>query len=87
MLEELQRAQEICASGLEALPDEASSSPLVLRGAVADWPFVGEAQRSDEAAVAYLARFYNGRPVSALVAPSDRAGSVLLPSRFEIDEF
>lgn len=73
MLDQLQRAQEICAAGLEALPGEVSSSPLVLRGAVADWPFVREARRSDEAAVAYLNRFYNGRPVSALVAaPSER---------------
>jgi len=74
MLKELQRAQEISAAGLKALPDEASSSPLVLRGAVADWPFVQEARRSDEAAVAYLTRFYNGRPVSVLVAAPSEQG-------------
>jgi hypothetical protein len=74
MLDKLQRAQEICATGLEALPAEASSSPLVLRGAVADWPLVREAQRSDEVAVAYLTRFYNGRPVSVLVAAPSQQG-------------
>jgi hypothetical protein len=74
MLEELQRAQEICATGLMDLPGEALNSPLVLRGAVAGWPFVREAQRSDEAAVAYLGRFYNGRPISALVAAPSEYG-------------
>ena len=73
MLDQLKRVQEIDSTGLEALPGEASNEPLVLRCAVADWPFVREAARSDEAAVAYLNRFYNGRPVSALVAaPSER---------------
>src|SRR4051794_20020841 len=73
MLDGLQRAQEVCATALEALPGEASSQPLVLRGAMASWPFVRAAQRSDEDAVAYLGRFYNGRPVTALVAaPSER---------------
>jgi hypothetical protein len=52
MLDRLKRVQEIDATGLEGLPDEASSAPLVLRGTVADWPFVREARRSDEAAVA-----------------------------------
>jgi hypothetical protein len=76
MLDQLQRAHEIRATGLAALPDDVATSglPAVLRGAVADWPFVREAQRSDEAAVAYLGRFYNGRPVNALVAPPSEHG-------------
>jgi len=74
MLDQLQRAQEISAAGLTALPDAASSAPLVLRGAVADWPFVREARRSDEAAVEYLNRFYSGRPVSTLVAAPSEGG-------------
>ncbi|MEP6982973.1 MAG: cupin-like domain-containing protein [Sphingomicrobium sp.] len=76
MLDQLQRAHEIQATGLAALPDDVATSgrPAVLRGAVADWPFVREAQRSDEAAVAYLGRFYNGRPVNALVAPPSEHG-------------
>ena len=76
MLDQLQRAQEIDAAGLETLPDEVSSGgrPAVLRGAVSDWPFVREALRSDEAAAAYLNRFYNGRPVNALVAAPSEQG-------------
>jgi hypothetical protein len=76
MLDQLKRAREIRATGLAALPDDVASSgqPAVLRGAVGDWPFVREAQRSDEAAVAYLGRFYNGRPVNALVAPPSERG-------------
>ena len=71
MLDQLKRVQEISAAGLRALPDELSG-PLLLRQAVAGWPFVAEARQSDEAAVAYLNRFYNGRPVNALVgAPSE----------------
>jgi hypothetical protein len=75
MLEKLQRAHEISAAGLTSLPGEVPDGgfPLVLRGAVSDWPFVREAQQSDKAAAAYLRRFYNGRPASALVAsPSER---------------
>jgi len=74
MLDQLQRAQEISAAGLTALPDGPLSAPLVLRGAVAGWPFVREARRSDEAAVEYLARFYNGRPVGTLVAAPSEGG-------------
>lgn len=74
MLDTLQRAKEISAAGLAALPDGTSSAPLVLRGAVTSWPFLREARRSDEAAVDYLARFYNGRPVNVLVAAPSEAG-------------
>lgn len=74
MLDKLKRVQEIDASRLDALPAEVSSTPLVLRGAVASLPLVREARKSDEAAVVYLARFYNGRPVSALVAPPSEQG-------------
>src|SRR5438309_11764877 len=76
MLEKLQRAHEIQAQDLASLPDEVSNrgQPVVLRGAVAEWPFVREARQSDEAAAAYLRRFYNGRPVNALVAPPSVQG-------------
>jgi oxalate decarboxylase/phosphoglucose isomerase-like protein (cupin superfamily) len=76
MLEKLQRAHEIGAENLASLPDDVSSGgrPIVLREAVSRWPFVREARQSDEAAAAYLRRFYNGRPVSALVAPPSERG-------------
>jgi hypothetical protein len=76
MIEQLQRVEEISGAGLNALPEEIVSGgrPIVLRGAAADWPFVREAARSDEAAVAYLDRFYNGRPVNTVVGPSSERG-------------
>ena len=76
MLEKLQRAHEIGAENLASLPDDVSSGgrPIVLRGAVSRWPFVREARESDDSAAAYLRRFYNGRPVSALVAPPGEQG-------------
>lgn len=66
---------EISGTGLESLPDEvlASARPLVVRGAVRDWPLVRAALRSDEAAVEYLSRFYAGQPIDVIVAaPSQR---------------
>jgi hypothetical protein len=76
MFEHLQRAEEIAGAGLASLPDTvtASGRPVVIRGALKDWPVVREASRSDEAAVAYLDRFYNGRPVNTVVAPNSEAG-------------
>ena len=76
MLDQLQRAHEIPATGLAALPDEVARGgrPVVLRHAFADWPLVAQAQKSDEAAVAYLERFYNGRPVNTLVSPPSERG-------------
>jgi hypothetical protein len=76
MLQKLQRAQEIRAQNLTCLPDEVSSGgrPVVLRGAVANWPFVSEAGISDEAAAAYLSRFDSGQSVSALVAAPEERG-------------
>lgn len=76
MLEQLKRADEIAGPGLESLPDEVvkAGRPVVVRGAFKDWAIVREASRSDEAAVAYLDRFYNGRPVNTVVAPSSERG-------------
>jgi hypothetical protein len=75
MFDQLQRAREIAGADLEALPGEITSDgrPVVLRSAVASWPFVRAALESDEAAVGYLGRFYNGAPVNTVVAqPSER---------------
>ncbi|MBY6213004.1 cupin-like domain-containing protein [Microbulbifer agarilyticus] len=38
------------------------NTPVVLRGLVKQWPLVGAADRSAEAAVDYLSGFYNGKP-------------------------
>jgi len=77
MFEELHRADEISATELDSLPDEVASGgrPIVLRGAVKDWPFVRAALESDEAAVQYLQRFYSDRPVGVMVAPPSEQGS------------
>lgn len=76
MFETLHRAAEISAGGLKSLPGEivAGGQPAVLRGAFADWPFVRAALQSNEAAVAYLDRFYNGRPVNTIVAAPSEGG-------------
>lgn len=76
MFAELRPADEISGSGLKGLPDDVvrSGRPIVLRGAFSDWPFVQAALRSDESAVQYLNRFYNGRPVGTIVAPASERG-------------
>ena len=66
MFADCKRVEEIGGAGLAALPPQATDAPLVLRGAFAHWPIVQAAQESDEAAVDYLNRFYNGQPVSVL---------------------
>jgi hypothetical protein len=76
MFDQLQRADEIPAAGPRSHIDEALGrrSPVILRGAAKDWPFVRAAQESDEAAIAYLERFYNGTPVNTVVAPASERG-------------
>ncbi|MBV9528781.1 cupin-like domain-containing protein [Sphingomonas sp.] len=76
MLEQLKHADEIDGAGLASLPDERvrAGRPVVVRGAFRDWPIVREGLRSNEAAVAYLDGFYNGRPVSTIVAPHSEGG-------------
>jgi hypothetical protein len=76
MFEELKRVPEMPGAGLDALPDEVADGgqPVVIRGTVADWPFVRAARESDEAAVQYLLRFYTGRPVGVMVAPKSEQG-------------
>jgi len=76
MFEPRHRAAEISGAGLESLPEEVlkEARPVVLRGAVGAWPFVRAALESDQAAVDYLDRFYNGRPVNTVVAGSAERG-------------
>lgn len=80
MIDELHRADEISAGSAAAAEAVAGDRPAVLRGAVRDWPFVQQALRSDEAAVAYLQRFYNGTPVNTVVAPPSERGRLFYQS-------
>jgi hypothetical protein len=82
MWDQVQRAEEISGAGLTAFPVELAEKnrPAVLRGAVRNWPFVREAQRSDEAAVAYLDSFYNGTPVNTVVAAPSEHGRLFYQS-------
>ncbi len=75
MMEQLQRADEIPPSDRSTAEEVLGGRrPAVLRGAARDWPFAREAAKSDEAAVAYLDRFYNGTPVNTVVAPPSERG-------------
>jgi hypothetical protein len=76
MIDELQRADEISATEPRERIDQALAGdrPVVLRGVAREWPFVQHALRSDEEAVAYLERFYNGTPVNTVVAPASERG-------------
>ena len=76
MFEARHHPAEIPAQGLSSLPADIVSEgkPVVFRGLFKDWPFVRAALQSDEDAVAYLDQFYNGRPVSTVVAPPSEQG-------------
>jgi Cupin-like domain len=62
----------------DALPEAvlASSEPLLLRGLVADWPLVGAARQSAEAADRYLRAFYRDATVGAFFGPPEIEGRI-----------
>ena len=51
-----------------------SDTPWVARGYLREWPVVEHAKQGDEKALAYLACFYQGRPVSAFLAEPEYKG-------------
>lgn len=57
-----------------------SSKPLLLKGLVKSWPVVDEAQKSAEAAYAYLCQFYNGELVNTAIGDNTNEGSVFYNS-------
>jgi len=60
---------------LDSLLD--STTPLVIRGLVADWPAVQAARRDSIAAAAYLRGFANDAvPATATIAPPDAQGRI-----------
>jgi hypothetical protein len=54
----------------------AAYEPVVLRGAVRDWPLVQKGLASPEAAAGYLQGFDRGRPVETFVGPAAIAGRI-----------
>ena len=51
-----------------------ATEPLVLRGIVAEWPVVRQANRSNAHLVSYLGNFYQGKPVSTFVGAPEIEG-------------
>ena len=43
----------------------AGNRPVILKALVKDWPLTRAGMQGADAAIAYLERFYNGRPVTA----------------------
>jgi hypothetical protein len=72
------RSRQLRADRSQPLPDEilCATTPLVLRGLVADWPLVTAARTSAPAADAYLRRFYQGATVLASHAPPETGGRI-----------
>lgn len=69
------RVLEGCAP--HALPINellAGGKPVVLKGLVRTWGLVEAGLRSVDDAMAYLRKFYNGKPLSASFAPAQAAG-------------
>jgi len=53
-----------------------STEPLILRGLVADWPVVREAQRSIDNVQTYIRSFYQGAPVTVFRGEPEIGGRV-----------
>jgi len=54
----------------------ATSTPLVMRGLVADWPLVEHGRESNAALSRYLLGFYNNAPVKAFVTEPGSGGRI-----------
>lgn len=63
---------------VSVVPDEiyTADSPFILRGLVSEWPLVKATKESNQAAVDYLQRFYNGQPVNAFMAMPEAQGRI-----------
>ncbi|MDG1163851.1 MAG: cupin-like domain-containing protein [Porticoccaceae bacterium] len=73
-----QQVQERTGCQPDSIPAEVvnSSVPLVLRGLVADWPLVQEAQKSAQNSISYLEKFDSGAPLTAFLGPAENNGRV-----------
>lgn len=75
MLKINQQVKQLTISA-EELTEEllSSTTPIVFKGLVKDWPLVQASQSSDSEVVNYIKRFYNQKPVKAMIAPASVAG-------------
>jgi hypothetical protein len=76
MLAISEKVKEVAGVGPHALPDSVlkATQPLVLRGLAAQWPIVRAGLDSQQAAAAYLRRFYRDATVVALLGAPDIDG-------------
>lgn len=72
------RVREVSDCAATVIPASVleSTQPLVLRGLVADWPIVRQAQHCVGDADAYLRSFYNNAPVTAYYAAPEANGRI-----------
>ena len=76
MLATAKKIPEITGVDPRALPDDVllSTQPVVLKGLVADWPLVRAGLESNQAAIAYIRKFYRDATVGALLGAPDIEG-------------
>ncbi len=76
MLEIGQTVKEVQGVRADAVPPEilTSTEPLLLKGLVAEWPFVKAGRESASAAAKYLLNFYTNTPVGAGYCPAENSG-------------
>ena len=76
MLEVDQTVEEVRGVRPDAVPTDilTSTKPLLLKGLVADWPFVRAGKKSVSAAAQYLLEFYSNATVGVCCAPPEKRG-------------
>ncbi|WP_293748020.1 cupin-like domain-containing protein [uncultured Paraglaciecola sp.] len=76
MFERIEHIQEISEATNDSLTPEllCSSTPVVLRGLIKDWPLVKQATESNQAAQSYLRQHYNQNKIRAFAADAKHQG-------------
>ncbi|HEU4959005.1 MAG TPA: cupin-like domain-containing protein [Sphingomonas sp.] len=83
MVEVARRTEVLNGIAPDAIPFDAiiaADRPVIVRGVAADWPLVRAGRQAAATAMAYLAQFDAGRPLTAYVGPPEIRG------RFHYDE-
>jgi len=78
MLDIDKKVKEVGGANAGEFPHDvlASTEPLVLKGLVANWPFVQSGKQSTDAAIEYLRRFYDNATIGAFFGEPDIDGRV-----------